>query len=164
MDTTTDIEPLPPPWKLRGTIYTFPFWTNKSEIAAANDAGLTYSPLEANSAFASAEAGKHLGGMSLIQIIRYSESPAGPYDELILSTGSFEYAVEEADGKRVKKRHLRITRIYVSHKSTCWNGRKSKAPPFSSGPRRNGDGKQEWKISEELTLGRLEHPQAPRVV
>lgn len=121
-----DIKPVPPPWTLRGTVYTFPFWTNMSQIAQANEAGITYSPLEANSEFAnSAEAGAaHLGGLSMVQIIRYSESPVGPYDELILIPGSHQYVVEE-NGKRVTKRHLRITRIYVSQKYTCWNGRKS---------------------------------------
>lgn len=60
----------------------------------------------------------------MIQIIRYTESPVGPYDELILSPGFHEYTVEE-NGKRIKKKNARITRIYVSQKYTCWNGRKS---------------------------------------
>lgn len=128
--TTTDIQPVPAPWKLKGVVYLFPFWTNKSDIAKANEAGITYSPLEANSAYASAESGQHIGGMSMIQIIRYRESPVGPYDELILAPGFHEYVVEEEDeeeddGKRVKKKNARITRIYVSQKYTCWNGRNS---------------------------------------
>lgn len=126
MAPNDDIQPVLPPWKLKGTVYMFPFWTKASDIAEAGKAGITYSPLEAKSAFAasSEDSGKHLGGLSMIQVIRYTESPVGPYDELILAPGSHEYVVEE-NGRRVKKRNLRITRIYVSQKYTCWNGRKS---------------------------------------
>ena len=116
-----------PPWKLKGTIYLFAFWSSKSQV---EDAGsLVYSPLEAGSSFSSTiqEGGRHVGGLSMIQIIRYSASPVGPYDELIISPGAHDYVVEE-NGKRVTKRSVRITRIYVSQKYTCWNGRKSRYP------------------------------------
>ena len=58
----------------------------------------------------------------MVQLIRYSDSPVGPYDELLVTPGKFEYEVEEG-GKRIKKRNTRITRIYVSQKATCYNGR-----------------------------------------
>lgn len=112
----------PPPWKCRATIYQLGFRPNKAQIDTANAAGLTYSPLEADSPFADT---KHVGRLGLIQIIRYSDTPVGPYDELILAPGFHEYYVEEG-GKPVKKSNVRITRIYVSQKHTCWNGRKSK--------------------------------------
>lgn len=60
----------------------------------------------------------------MVQVIRYTESPVGPYDELVLIPGSFEYFVDDGDNFR-KRRNLRITRIYVSQKDTCYNGRKS---------------------------------------
>lgn len=126
--STDEIKPVPAPWKLKGTVFLFPFWTNKDQIAKADAAGITYSPLEAKGGYASHEGNEHLGGLGMIQIIRYSESPVGPYDELILIPGFWEYVVEE-NGKRVKKRNTRITRIYVSQKYTCWNGRKSKSMP-----------------------------------
>ncbi|KAL2021371.1 hypothetical protein VTK56DRAFT_7236 [Thermocarpiscus australiensis] len=65
-----------------------------------------------------------MGGLSMIQMIRYHETPVGPYDEIILMPGSFEYPVEDKDGKKAARRALRITRIYVSQKYTCWNSRK----------------------------------------
>ncbi|EEY16277.1 conserved hypothetical protein [Verticillium alfalfae VaMs.102] len=113
---------VPPPWTLKGTVYLFAFWTTKSQ--AANPPSFAYSPLEASAGYATPEGSRHLGGLSMIQLIRYTESPVGPYDELILSPGFHEYTVEEA-GKRVKKRNARITRIYVSQRQTCWNGRKN---------------------------------------
>ena len=136
MDTGDNVRHAPPPWTLQGDVYMFPFWTNHTQMAAADNAGLTYSPLEAKSAFASPEGSRHLGGLSMIQIIRYTDSPVGPYDEMMIIPGAHEYTVEEGDDRRrVKKRNMRITRIYVSQKHTCWNGRKSKlpkdGPPFS---------------------------------
>ncbi|KAI1335595.1 hypothetical protein F5Y15DRAFT_241400 [Xylariaceae sp. FL0016] len=111
------IVPVPPPWKLKGTIYLVSFW-NK----AGNLPEHTYSPLERDSSFSSPESGKHLGGLSQIQIIRYTESPVGPYDELIVCPGFFSYE-KEVNGKRKSVKNLRISRIYVSQKYTCWNGR-----------------------------------------
>ncbi|KAF3351313.1 hypothetical protein VD0002_g6464 [Verticillium dahliae] len=113
---------VPPPWTLKGTVYLFAFWTTRSQ--AANPPSFAYSPLEASAGYATPEGSRHLGGLSMIQLIRYTESPVGPYDELILSPGFHEYTVEEA-GRRVKKRNARITRIYVSQRQTCWNGRKN---------------------------------------
>ncbi|KAK7229558.1 hypothetical protein V2G26_001728 [Clonostachys chloroleuca] len=109
------------PWKLKGSVYAFACWTKVD--AAGNLPDVAYSPLEHASSFASPEGGRPIGGLSMIQIIRYTESPAGPYDELLISPGSFEYTVEDKNGKRVRKRHLRITRAYVSQKITNWNGR-----------------------------------------
>lgn len=109
-----------PPWKLKGTIYMVSFW---------NPAGVlpdfAYSPLEGASSFADPTAsGRHRGGLSQFQIIRYTESPVGPYDELIVCPGFFEYSHAEQGVVRTRK-NARITRIYVSQKQTCWNGRKS---------------------------------------
>lgn len=120
--TSDDFTHVPPPWKLKGDIYLFSFWTPRKQ--AEHPPTITYSPLEANSSYINPEGSRPLGGISMVQIIRYTESPVGPYDELILSPGFHEYTVEE-NGKRVKKKNARITRIYVSQKHTCWNGRKS---------------------------------------
>lgn len=122
--SANDIEPVPAPWKLKGTVYSLIFSATKEQIDQATAAGLTYSPLEAASAYADPAGSKPVGGLSMINIIRYTESPAGPYDELILTPGFHEYTVEE-DGRRVTKKNTRVTRIYVSQKYTCWNGRKS---------------------------------------
>lgn len=117
------IVPVLPPWKLKGTIYMVAFSTKAGKLPEH-----AYSPLEKESTYASPSAsGKHHGGTSQIQVIRYTESPVGPYDELIISPGSYSYEVEE-DGKRKTKKNSRISRIYVSQKYTCWNGRKSLLP------------------------------------
>ena len=88
-----------------------------------------YSPLERYSAYAWPTAsGKHVGGISQLQAIKYTESPVGPYDELIVIPGAFKYEVD-ADGKRKAKKNTRISRIYVSQKHTCWNGRTSSSTP-----------------------------------
>ncbi|KAH6675371.1 hypothetical protein F5X68DRAFT_40564 [Plectosphaerella plurivora] len=116
-----DIVAVPPPWKLKATVWMFAFHTSKAQ--AANFPDITYSPLEGSSSFPTgAGASKPLGGLSMIQLISYTDTPVGPYDELILAPGYHEYVVDE-DGKRVKKRNARITRIYVSQKYTTWNGR-----------------------------------------
>lgn len=85
-----------------------------------------YSPLEAHSPFSD---GKFIGGLANVQVIRYTESPVGPYDELIVVPGKFEYHVdsklEDGNLKQVTKQNLRVTRIYVSQEATCWNGRNS---------------------------------------
>lgn len=122
-----EIKSVPAPWKLKGTIYTLLFWASKSQADPLP--AVAYSPLEASSSFASGDAsGRPLGGLSMIQIIRYSESPVGPYDELVICPGYHEYVVDGEDGRRLTKKNVRVTRVYVSQKHTCWNGRKSK--PF----------------------------------
>jgi len=62
----------------------------------------------------------------MIQLLRYSDTPVGPYDEMILCPGYFEYPVDGKNGDKSTKKGVRITRIYVSQKQTCWNGRSSK--------------------------------------
>lgn len=118
---------VPAPWKLKGTVYLVTFFNKAGQLPAH-----AYSPLEQDSTFASpAASGKHLGGISQFQVIRYHESPVGPYDELIVCPGSFTFETEQ-DGKRKKNKAARISRIYVSQKHTCWNGRTSSLLPFSS--------------------------------
>lgn len=117
-----------PPWKLKGTIYSFMFYVTAKDAAALQDRkSFLYSPLEANSVFSD---GTLIGGLASVQVIRYTESPVGPYDEIIIVPGKFEYEIETKGGngevKRETKRNLRVTRIYVSQEKTCWNGRNSK--------------------------------------
>ncbi|KAG7292787.1 hypothetical protein NEMBOFW57_002830 [Staphylotrichum longicolle] len=104
-------------------MYIIPFWTARK--TAENLPAKAYHPLEYQSSFASPEFGIPKGGVSMIQLIRYHETPVGPYDELVFCPGSFEYPVEGKDGKKSTKKAMRVTRIYVSQKYTCWNGRKT---------------------------------------
>ncbi|KAH7323452.1 hypothetical protein BKA65DRAFT_435334 [Rhexocercosporidium sp. MPI-PUGE-AT-0058] len=123
--------PAPPPvvalapWTLKGTIYSFMFYISPSSAQNLQSSkSLLYSPLEAASPFSD---GRLVGGLASVQIIRYTESPVGPYDELIIVPGNIEYELDtkDKDGslKRETKKNLRVTRIYVSQEATCWNGR-----------------------------------------
>jgi hypothetical protein len=100
--------------------------SNQTATLASNKAFL-YAPLEQNSEFSK---GEFLGGIGMVQIIRYAESLVGPYDEMLIAPGFFKYEVEGKDGAvQVKKNNARITRIYVSQKETCFNGRTRKYFP-----------------------------------
>jgi len=118
----------PPPWQLKGTIYGFMVYaTSKGAEILSSDKSFLYSPLEAGSSFSD---GKFVGGLGMVQVVRYTESPVGPYDELLMVPGEFEYMAQtEAKDNKTKlarKKNLRLSRIYVSQKLTCWNGRISK--------------------------------------
>lgn len=126
---TSNEDPFPtalPPWTLKGTIFTFMIYVSPKDAQVLSpDKAFLYSPLEASSSFAK---DKLVGGLAMVQIIRYSESPVGPYDEFLMTPGAFEYDMEvERNGRMeiVKKKNTRITKIYVSQRKTCWNGRTS---------------------------------------
>lgn len=61
----------------------------------------------------------------MVQIVRYTETPVGPYDELVFLPGDFDVPVLNGSGeggKKEVKKNTRITGIWVSQKDTCWNG------------------------------------------
>ncbi|KAK7511871.1 uncharacterized protein IWZ02DRAFT_409279 [Phyllosticta citriasiana] len=114
-NSTDPIGLVPAPWTLHGQVYVIPLL----------DLGLTgplptkaYSPLERSSAEFT-DAGEFIAGLGNIQIIRYADSPVGPYDELLLVPGFWRY--EDAEGQQ--QEDVRVSRIYVSQKYTCNNGR-----------------------------------------
>lgn len=110
----SDIKHVPAPWTLKGTIYTLAIYISPSSaLELSSHRFFLYSPLERHSPFAK---DKPVGGLVMIQVIRYTESPVGPYDELVIIPGKFEHE---------KGSNLRVTRIYVSQEKTCWNGRVS---------------------------------------
>ncbi|PWI71341.1 hypothetical protein PCL_11435 [Purpureocillium lilacinum] len=115
------IKVVPPPWTLNGDVYCISWWT--SGAAARKLPKHAYSPLEAGTDFANPPGSHPVGGLSMIQIIRYRDSPVGPYDELLVVPGSFDWSRDGPDGRREVGRNPRITRIYVSQKHTCYNGR-----------------------------------------
>ncbi|KAK1518044.1 uncharacterized protein CCOS01_12301 [Colletotrichum costaricense] len=158
--TLSEITPVPAPWKLKGDVYFFSFWVPRKQ--AEHPPTITYSPLEANSSFICPDGSRPLGGISMIQFIRYTESPVGPYDELILSPGFHEYTIEE-NGKRIKKKNARITRIYVSQKYTCWNGRKNWNIPKHLATfdwKTNSDGSTSVRVFPHDTSGDIEETAA----
>lgn len=115
---------LPPQWDLRGDIYTFSFWT--SPKAASSLPEHAYSPLERVTSFADETYSRPVGGLSMIQILSYRDSPIGPYDEMLVAPGSFDWERTEADGRKTRGCNPKITRIYVSTPNSCFNGRTSK--------------------------------------
>ncbi|KPM46141.1 hypothetical protein AK830_g487 [Neonectria ditissima] len=98
------IPSVPPPWTLKGDVYSFSWWTTGAQ-AKAGLPSMAYSPLEAASGYAAPESGKPVGGLSMIQILRYKDSPVGPYDELLVVPGSFDYTRDDAQDWNVPK-HL----------------------------------------------------------
>ncbi|KAL7947457.1 hypothetical protein V8C42DRAFT_286728 [Trichoderma barbatum] len=115
------IKHIPPRWALRGDIYTFSFWT--SPEAASNLPEHAYSPLEGKTAFADETLSRPVGGLSMIQILSYRDSPVGPYDEMLVAPGGFEWERTEPGGEKKKGVNPKITRIYVSTPNSCFNGR-----------------------------------------
>ena len=107
----------PAPWTCKCTAYALVFF-NSSSRPLPHD--IVYDPLEGRSEeFSDARsAGAFRGGMGMVQIVRYTETPVGPYDEIVFSPGEFE-----TPGR--KEKGLRLTRLYVSQKQTCYNGRRN---------------------------------------
>ncbi|KAI0391593.1 hypothetical protein F5Y17DRAFT_440000 [Xylariaceae sp. FL0594] len=110
-NSTAPITPAPAPWTLRGTVYSITLLPASAELPAK-----AYPPLERKSA--TFTQGEYVGILGMIQIIRYTESPVGPYDELLIVPGYFK---NQRDGETLKR--VRVSRIYVSQKYTAWNGR-----------------------------------------
>ena len=58
----------------------------------------------------------------MVQLLRYTETPVGPYDELAVLPGAFDTPVGDKGRGGKMKQNSRITAIWVSQKDTCWNG------------------------------------------
>ncbi|KAI9779112.1 MAG: hypothetical protein M1816_003756 [Peltula sp. TS41687] len=112
------IKQAPAPWTVKCEMYWMFYHGNTT---LPEDA---YAPLEAQTASFSdpAKAGRFRGGLGMIQIVRYSDTPVGSYDELVLMPGVFDVS---SAGSSTTKQHGRITRIYVDQRDTCYNGRKN---------------------------------------
>jgi len=54
----------------------------------------------------------------MIMIVRYSDTPVGSYDELVVIPGNFKVPGGDLQGKE----RMRISRIYVSQRETTYNG------------------------------------------
>ncbi|KAL7793669.1 hypothetical protein V8C37DRAFT_82986 [Trichoderma ceciliae] len=115
------IQHIPPRWALRGDIYTFAFWTPAE--AASSLPEHAYSPLEGTTSFADEAFSRPVGGLSMIQILSYTDSPVGPYDEMLVAPGSFDWERTEPGGGKTRGSNPKITRIYVSTPNSCFNGR-----------------------------------------
>ncbi|KAF9014013.1 hypothetical protein BDQ17DRAFT_435593 [Cyathus striatus] len=124
-----DIPVAPPPWKLKGRLWSFPL--SSLSRTSSFPAGFS-APYEAD---ALASGGEFIGGPGSIMIVSYTESPVGPYDELLYIPGRWKYR----DGQE----GFRITRIYVSTSASTMNGRRNWNIPkqvadFKFEPQENG--------------------------
>ncbi|KAF9692210.1 hypothetical protein EKO04_009851 [Ascochyta lentis] len=63
------------------------------------------------------------GGLGAVMVIRYTDTPVGPYDELMLIPGNFSVPQLPNSPLKIPKKALRIARIYVSQRTTTYNGR-----------------------------------------
>ncbi|CAO2657943.1 Nn.00g072030.m01.CDS01 [Neocucurbitaria sp. VM-36] len=80
-----------------------------------------YDPLE--EAWGDEGLGEFKGGLGTIMIVRYSHTPVGPYDELLLIPGTFTVPRPSNGPPKLPKKALRIARIYVSQRTATYNGR-----------------------------------------
>lgn len=119
-----DVSPVPAPWLLKAKLYLFtrPLSpTNREDPILQGLAPGSYSPLETvhPSALAPVNgAPQWKGGLSYAVLVRYEDSPVGPYDELIAVSDGWANPYE-------KRTSGRITNIYVSSPQSVWNGRKN---------------------------------------
>ncbi|KAJ7640765.1 hypothetical protein DFH06DRAFT_1334488 [Mycena polygramma] len=107
----SDIQIIPAPWQLKGRSWTAlvaPL-SKTTSFPAGWCSGYQADTLSSG--------GEFIGGLGVIQIVSYSESPIGPYDELVYVPGRWKYS----DGTKA----FRITQIYVSSKESAMNGRKN---------------------------------------
>jgi Acetoacetate decarboxylase (ADC) len=95
--------PAPAPWQLRGEAYVFftklPLPRGRAELFASGEL---------------AEA--RFGQLGCVMFVDYTESPVGPYRELLFIPGTFRFG---------KRRLPSITKIYVSSLASVENGRRN---------------------------------------
>ncbi|PHH78495.1 hypothetical protein CDD80_6763 [Ophiocordyceps camponoti-rufipedis] len=124
MDSACDSQPIliaKAPWSAVADVFIFAFWITQSQANALP--GLIYSPLEAASEFSSPSLSRPVGGLGYIWLVQYKDTPVGPYDEMIIMPGKFEWSRQGHTGKPEGHQNLKTTRVYVSQKHTCYNGR-----------------------------------------
>lgn len=120
LSNTSSLPIAPPPWTCKAAAWVLPFY-NPASSGLPRD--VAYDSLEACAPSFSSQkdAGSYKGGLCIAQIIRYSDTPVGTYDELVLLPGYFNGVGPE--GKQ--KKDLRVTGIWVSQEATLMNGRRN---------------------------------------
>ena len=126
-----DIPVAPPPWILNAKLYLFVAVLKPENREDPILQGLppgSYNPSENvhPSALAPTNGSPQWkGGLTAVVLVRYEESPVGPYDELIFTPDGFANPYEKATSGRV-------TNIYVSSRQSVWNGRKNWSTFFNT--------------------------------
>ncbi|KAH9072778.1 hypothetical protein EDB83DRAFT_2672951 [Lactarius deliciosus] len=118
------VTPTAPPWSLRVKLYIF--FTSLKPVNSEDHVlqGLppgSYNPSEAlhPSALGLVNGSPQWkGGLVGVVLVRYEDSPVGPYDELALGFHGFANPYQ-------KSTNWRITNIYVSSLQSAWNGRRN---------------------------------------
>jgi hypothetical protein len=125
-----DIPPAPGPWALKAKLYLFATVLKPVHREDPILQGLppgSYNPSETIHPSALAPingAPQWKGGLTGVVIVRYEESPVGPYDELIMTCDGFANPHEKGTSGR-------LTNIYVSSRQSVWNGRKNWSMSFN---------------------------------
>lgn len=96
-----DVKSAPAPWQLAGEGYILALWLPNAFLDTQ-----TFLPPE--------QAASRKGRIAYVMFVDYAASPVGPYHELLFIPGSIDF-----DGKR----HLSISRIFVSSWESVVNGR-----------------------------------------
>lgn len=111
---------VPAPWTLKGTVYSTFLLPGLGIPLDGKLPEKAFPPRERQ--FPESIEGNYTGKIGIIQVVHYSESPVGPYDEMFIIPGFFEH---EKGGKVVE--NLRASRIHVSHKYVTWTSRRSES-------------------------------------
>ena len=115
---------IPPPWVFKTKLYLFTTPLKPVDREDPLLQGLlpgSYNPEETihPSALAPIKGSPQWrGGMTNVLIIRYEDSPIGPYDELLSSSDGFGNPFE-------KSTSARVTNVYVNSQKSIWHGRKN---------------------------------------
>lgn len=118
------VTPAPPPWSLKAKLYIFitsPKPVNSEDPVLQGLPPGSYNPSETlhPSALALVDGSPQWkGGPAVVILVRYEDSPVGPYDELIIAFKGFANPYQKGTSGRV-------TNIYVSTPQSVWNGRKN---------------------------------------
>ncbi|KAK7438626.1 hypothetical protein VKT23_017959 [Stygiomarasmius scandens] len=102
----------PAPWNLKAR--SWQFLVESTETKSANFPAGWACSWQAETL---AEGGEYIGGPAVVVLVRYSDTPVGPYDELGYSPGRFRYA----DGTV----GFRTTIMLVSSQASTLNGRRN---------------------------------------
>jgi hypothetical protein len=118
----TGVSPIPGPWQLRTKLYLFTKLLSPDNRKDPVLQGLppgSYNPEETVNPSALAPvngASQWKGGLYYVVLVRYEDSPVGPYDELIAVSDGWANPYE-------KRTSARITNIFVDSPQSVWNGR-----------------------------------------
>ncbi|KAL1943049.1 hypothetical protein VTO73DRAFT_4720 [Trametes versicolor] len=139
--TTSTIKPVPAPWAVKAEAWWF-----VTSLGHRTEPGeslpISYFPSKETQLYkASTEQDAFRGGRGSITLIRYMESPIGPFDELAIAPGEFVNPYQ-------KPSH-RVTRAYVSTPEALVNGRNNWGLPR--------------ELAEFVFTPSLDHPDATEV-